>query len=192
VKVVFGSEGSSSAPPAPNTIDHSPTPITGVLAARVVEFVGLHTFWSGPASAMVGVFRSKEITTWSVDGAQEPLVMVHSRVYDSPGAPWNTELGSEGFDITPPVPLTIVHVPVPTTGVFPGRLTGPQESSKSEPASAVVGSSSNSIDTSSSEVPHDEVIVPRRTYVVPGVPLSVVVGSASSARDPPAPLTMLH
>src|SRR5690606_6044737 len=106
--------------------------------------------------------------------------------------PWNTEFGSEGFDKTPPEPLTMVHSPVPTSGVLPARLTGPHDGGESAPALATVGASSNVIATSSWVAPHDDVIVQRSTYDSPALPLNTLAGSVSSANDPPAPLMILH
>jgi hypothetical protein len=49
--------------------------------------------------------------------------IVHLNTYPTPAVPVNVEVGLVGVVILPPVPLTMVHNPVPTTGVFPARVT---------------------------------------------------------------------
>src|SRR5690606_22090498 len=51
-KSLSGSVGSAKIPPVALTTDHSPVPMTGVLAASVVEVP--HNSWLGPATATVG------------------------------------------------------------------------------------------------------------------------------------------
>jgi hypothetical protein len=49
--------------------------------------------------------------------------IVHLNTYPTPAVPVNVEVGLVGVVIVPPVPLTIVHNPVPTLGVLPARVT---------------------------------------------------------------------
>src|SRR5690606_497790 len=125
VNVVAGSASSAKEPaPSPLTTLHSPVPTTGVLAASVADVP--HTLWSGPASAMVGVLRSNVISTSSELAAQTPFDIVHRSVYVVPPTPENVVEGFVGSARIPPAPFTIVHIPVPTPGVLPARVAGPQ------------------------------------------------------------------
>lgn len=49
-------------------------------------------------------------------------MIVQRNVYVLPATPENAEVGLDGVVIDPPVPLTIVHDPVPTVGVFPASV----------------------------------------------------------------------
>ena len=57
--------------------------------------------------------------------------------------PLKVDVGLEELVIVPPVPLTMLHAPVPTVGVFPARVTdvNPQVADPvwSEPALEVEG-----------------------------------------------------
>ena len=66
-----------TAPPAPLIILHAPVPIVAVLAANVALVA--HTFWSGPALAVVGL-AVKIMITSSVEAAQGTLEIVQRRV----------------------------------------------------------------------------------------------------------------
>ena len=60
-------------------------------------------------------------TTSSVD-VQAPLVMVHLKVILVPAVtPVTPEVGEVGV-VTVPVPLTLLHAPVPVVGVFPASV----------------------------------------------------------------------
>ena len=69
--------------------------------------------------------------------------IVHLKTYVTPAVPLSVEVGLVGVVIVPPVPLTIVHNPVPTAGVFPARVADivppEDETFWSGPAFAVVG-----------------------------------------------------
>jgi hypothetical protein len=60
------------------------------------------------------------ITTSSVD-VHEPFVMVQRKVYVFPATPEKLEIGLDAVVIEPPVPLTMLHDPVPTLGVLPAN-----------------------------------------------------------------------
>jgi hypothetical protein len=50
------------------------------------------------------------------------LLIVHLRVYNTPGTPLKDEAGFAGLEIVPPVPEIIVHKPVPDIGVLAARV----------------------------------------------------------------------
>ena len=56
--------------------------------------------------------------TSSVEGVHSALLIVHLRTYAVPDVPVNVLTGFAGSVIVPPVPLTILHDPVPMTGIF--------------------------------------------------------------------------
>jgi hypothetical protein len=64
----------------------------------------------------------KVIVTSSEDAVQGELLMVQRSTYVVPPVPVNVLVGLEGVVIDPPDPLTILHDPVPTEGVFPARV----------------------------------------------------------------------
>jgi hypothetical protein len=125
------------------------------------------------------------------------FVMVQRKVYAVPAVPVNVLTGLVGVVIDPPVPLTILHAPVPVTGVLPANVTVviPQVEIPvwSGPAIAVVGFWLNVTTISSAVDPHGTlVIVQRNVYVVPAVPVKVLVGLVGEAIVPPVPDTILH
>jgi hypothetical protein len=101
---------------------HEPVPIVGVLAANVVVVLPHidDPVWSGPASAIVGLWV-KVIVTSSVEGGQGELLIVQRKTYVVPAVPVKLLVGLEGDVIVPPVPETMLHNPVPIKGVFPAR-----------------------------------------------------------------------
>ena len=62
------------------------------------------------------------MTTSSVEAVQGELLIVQRSVYVVPATPVNVEVGLEGVVTEPPVPLTMLHAPVPTAGVFAARV----------------------------------------------------------------------
>ena len=52
---------------------------------------------------------------------QTPLLIIHSKLLTPMVSPVTPEVGLLGVE-TDPVPLTTVHEPVPTVGVFPARV----------------------------------------------------------------------
>jgi len=62
------------------------------------------------------------MTTSSVEAVQGALLIVQRKVYVVPATPVNPEVGLDGVVIVPPVPLMIVHAPVPTLGVFAANV----------------------------------------------------------------------
>lgn len=67
--------------------------------------------------ATVG-FAVNVITTSSVEAVQGALLIVQRKVYVVPATPVKADVGLEGVVIEPPVPLMMLHAPVPTVGVF--------------------------------------------------------------------------
>ena len=97
---------------------HVPVPEVGVLPASVV--VVEHNVWSGPALEVVGGAFLRTITV-SLDGAQLPLLIVHTNVLFPTDNPVTPEVGLPGV-VTTDVPAITVHKPVPTEGVLPARV----------------------------------------------------------------------
>ena len=107
------------ATPVPETVVHSPVPTTGVFPAKVVV-VALQTLIVDPASAVVTCVE--ETTSTSAKELPQPLAMVHRKVVVAPIVnPVTPEVGEFG-DVATPVPETVVHVPVPSVGVFPAKV----------------------------------------------------------------------
>ena len=64
----------------------------------------------------------KVIVTSSLEAEQGELIIVHLKTYVLPAVPVKVEVAELGVVILPPVPETILHVPVPTVGVFAARV----------------------------------------------------------------------
>lgn len=60
--------------------------------------------------------------TSSVDEVHGELLIVHLKVYVAPAVPVNVLTGLPGEAMLPPVPEIMLHVPVPTEGVFPASV----------------------------------------------------------------------
>jgi hypothetical protein len=106
-------------------------------------------------------------------------------------------VGFDGVVIDPPVPETMLHDPVPIAGEFPASVVLVRPHIEipvwSEPAFAVVGFCANVIVISSVDEVHGGLlIVHLKTYVVPAVPVNVLLGLFADAIFPPVPDTMLH
>ena len=63
------------------------------------------------------------IFTSSVDGVQGLLLMVQRKVYELPAVPVKVDVGLEAVVTVPPVPLMILHTPIPTVGVLAASVT---------------------------------------------------------------------
>lgn len=79
--------------------------------------------WLIPASAVVGA-ASIVIVKLSPLSAHNPLEIVQLNTKEVPEIAVTVEVGEFGLVIVP-IPLITVHVPVPTTGVFPAKVTEP-------------------------------------------------------------------
>jgi hypothetical protein len=62
------------------------------------------------------------ILTSSVDAVHGALLIVQRNTYAVPAVPVNVLVGLDGVVTVPPRPLTILHAPVPTAGVFAARV----------------------------------------------------------------------
>ena len=78
------------------------------------------------------------IVTVSLDGGQEALVIVHTKVFAPVDNPVTPEVGLPGV-VTDALPAMTVHAPVPVVGVLPASVAVAAHTPKSVPASAVVG-----------------------------------------------------
>ena len=65
----------------------------------------------------------KVITTSSVEAGHGELEIVQRNVYVVPAVPLKVDVGLEGVVTMPPVPLIMLHDPVPTDGVFAASVT---------------------------------------------------------------------
>jgi hypothetical protein len=70
-----------------------------------------------PAFEAVGGEVNEMVTSF-VLGVQAPLEVVQRRTYDVPDVPLKTEVGLDVVTIVPPVPLMMLHAPVPIVGVL--------------------------------------------------------------------------
>jgi hypothetical protein len=123
-KVDVRLDGVVIVPPVPLTILQAPVPTEGLLPARVtiVNPQVDAPVWSAPALAVVG-FWLNVITTSSVEAVHGLLAIVHLNVYVVPAVPEKVDVLLVGVVIVPPVPLTMLHVPVPTVGALPSSVT---------------------------------------------------------------------
>ena len=159
-----------------------PIPITGVFPANV-DVVTLQSVWSAPAAAVVGG-SSTEMMTSSVDGTQEPLVIVQRKVAEVPITnPVTPEVGLDGV-VTVTIPETTDQAPVPTAGVFPAKVAVVTlHKFWSGPAAAMVTASPLSITISSVEAGQTPLeIVHRKVSVVAATnPETAEVGEAGTS-----------
>jgi hypothetical protein len=105
----------------PEVIVHAPVPTVGELAANVTA-PPTQILCVLPANEVDG-FRLNVIVTSEVEGVQGALLIVQRKTYVVPAVPLNGDVGLAAFAKDPPVPLTIVHAPVPTVGVLAARVT---------------------------------------------------------------------
>ena len=112
----------------PLTTLHAPVPTAGALAAKATLGVVAHTFWSGPAFAVVGE-AVKVTATSSVLAGQGALETVQRRVYvPAPPVGVNVALFAEvllNWLDAVLGPLTTLHAPVPTEGALADKVTLP-------------------------------------------------------------------
>ncbi len=134
------------------------------------------------------------IDTSSVLAGQKPLLIVHLNVAVLPMLNPLTPVVDSVAVVTVAVPLTTLHTPVPTTGVFPFRVAVLRlQNCWSISALAVVGSSDTLITTSSVVAVHVPLLIVHCNVVlVPGVkPLMAEVSELGDAMVA-VPLTTLH
>jgi hypothetical protein len=121
--------------PVPLTRVHKPVPVDGVFPARVK--LAPHILAVTPALDAVGA-STPVIVTWAKLGEQGLLEIVHWKTFGPAPNPLTAELGNAALAIIP-LPLTSVHTPVPTIGVFPLRVALVPQTLCAIPASATVG-----------------------------------------------------
>jgi hypothetical protein len=111
----------TEAPFAAPTMLQDPVPVTAAFAAKV-KLPLLHCSWSAPASAVVGSARLVNTTSSKLE--HEPFEMVHRSVTLEPAeSPVTVVVGELILVITAPLAAPwIVHVPVPTPGLFPASV----------------------------------------------------------------------
>jgi hypothetical protein len=148
VKAEVGLVGVVTVPPAPAMMVQVPVPTTGVFPAKVADVPQI--VWSVPALETDG-FPTNEISTASMEGPHGAFVIVHFNEYALPATPVNVEVGEVGVVIVPPTPVTILHIPVPTIGVFPAKVAEVPQIIWSGPALALVGLAVRLMTTSSIE-----------------------------------------
>ncbi len=105
---------SSAKEPAPAITVHWPVPgkVTA-LAARAVLVAGVHSSWSGPASAAGWSPSKMKTLIWSLLVPHAPLSMVHSKTCSPTPRPNTAVLGSLG---SASVPVPLMETQVPTAG----------------------------------------------------------------------------
>jgi hypothetical protein len=145
---------------------HWPTPTVGLFALNATVPQAFNI--SGPAAAGVGDL-SKVISTSSVLGVQAPFEIVQRSVYVFPRVPVNPEAGLVASENEPPVPLTMVHAPLPTIGLLAANVPEVPQKELSTPAFAVVGVSLFDKTTSSVLVQAPLVMDQRRVTDCPRV-----------------------
>lgn len=115
--IVVVSEFTDVIVPLPETTDQDPVPTAALFAPIVTTGLLIQTVWFGPATGIVGA-GSTVIVTLDIEGAQEPLLIVHSNTF-VPVPKFVIVVVADEADVIVPVPETSVHIPVPTTGTLP-------------------------------------------------------------------------
>ena len=67
------------------------------------------------------------MVTVSVDVGQVPFEIVHTKIFSPGNIPVSVLVGEFGFAMVP-VPETSVHIPFPTTGIFPASVSLEEQS----------------------------------------------------------------
>ena len=120
------------------------------------------------------------IVTVSLDGGQEPLLMVHTNVFTPRDNPVTPEVGEAGL-VTVELPAMTVQAPVPAVGVFPASVAVVAQTVWSVPAADVVGVGEfRMLTVSLLGVQGPLLIVQRNRYVPVTKPVTSVAGSFTS------------
>lgn len=104
----------------PEVTVQTPVPTVGLLADKVAT-VTLHKLWSVPALEVVGNALTVTVIS-SVDELQEPLLIVHLNTVLPPTVKPVTPLLGSLEVLADPLPLTVLHAPVPTVGVLADKV----------------------------------------------------------------------
>jgi hypothetical protein len=97
---------------------------------------------------------------------QTPLLMIHSNKFTPTLNPVTPDAGLPGKR-TDALPASTVHEPVPTEGVFPARVAVVEQTVRSVPAFAAVGSSSLVIVTVSLDGGHEAFVMVQTNAFAP-------------------------
>lgn len=130
--------------PEPEIKVQVPVPVAAIFPARTAV-VELQITWSGPALEVVGLAATLMVTIEEEDG-QVPLEMVQAKRFTPALNPVTPELNNPGI-VTVPLPITTVHKPVPTLGLFPASVAVVPQIFCTGPAFETVGKDSIIIDT---------------------------------------------
>jgi hypothetical protein len=133
------------------------------------------------------------VSTTSSEEVHVPLVIVQRRVAGVPAVtPVTPEVGEEGVVIVA-VPLTTLHMPVPTLALLPASVKEVLlQFTRSVPAAATVAAASFVSTTSSVEVQVPLVVVQRRVTLLPAVTPVTVVVAEDAVVIVAEPVTMLQ
>jgi hypothetical protein len=174
--------------PAPLIKLHVPVPVVAVFPAKVA--VVPQTVWGLPATDVVGAADTFIVTVEEL-GVHGGLLIVHWNTFDPAPRPVKPDVGEDGVVIVP-VPLTNVHKPEPTAGVFPASVAVVPQIACVVPAADVVGGVTPVIATwlveagqEPFEMLHWNTFAPAPKAVMPDVGEEGVV-------IVPAPLIKLH
>ena len=101
----------------PDTTDHVPVPVVGVLAAKVVELVVIQILWLGPALAILVAGSTWMVIVELVLEQVPAEVMLHCNTFMPNDKPLTVVLG-EVDEVNTAEPDTTDQVPVPVVGVL--------------------------------------------------------------------------
>ena len=102
------------------------------------------------------------MTTSSVEAVHGAFEIVQRKVEVVPAVPVNADVGLVGVVMLPPAPETIVHKPVPKTGLFAAKVVEVPQMFWSGPAFAVVGAGVKMMITSSTLEGHGAFAIVQR------------------------------
>ena len=131
------------------------------------------------------------MVTVEVEGEQGGFEIVHSKTFGPTPSPVKPDIGDVGVVIVP-VPLTSVHNPVPTAGMFPANVAVVEQTVCAGPAIEVVAPPVFiNVIVSVLEGQGELSMVHINTFAPPPTPVIVVVGDPEDVIVP-APLIRVH
>ena len=98
-----------------------PTPLVGVFAANVVVGFKIQSVWLGPALAMLGAGFTIIVIVDNVKGQAPLLVILHCKIFVPKLKPLTIVVGLFAL-LKVPLPVIILHVPVPLVGVLAANV----------------------------------------------------------------------